>query len=788
MDKKLYKMMDWARVEQIVYSEEDMPKEFLGAHYVSGGLMINSFFPEADKCVAIVKIGATTKEYKMDKMDENGFFSCLIRTLTKPKYSYRFRVTKGKKVYEVEDPYRFKSLIPDKVLKQFADGICYDIYDYLGAHVTSIDRVKGVDFAVWAPNAVRISVVGDFNEWDGRIHQMQRLGESGVFEIFIPGVESNSNYKFELKLKGGMVILKSDPYAFYSELRPDTASVVYDISKFKWHDDEFINNRNNIQGNDKPISIYEMYLGSFKKPTNGDKFCNYKEIANEVASYVKKMGYTHVELMPIMEHPFDASWGYQVIGYYAPTSRYGTPEDFMYFVDKMHENGIGVILDWVPAHFPRDTHGLSNFDGTCLYEHLDPRRGTHPDWGTLLYNYGRPEVSNYLIANALFWIKNYHADGIRMDAVASMLYLDYGRQNDFVPNIYGGNEDLEAVEFIKHLNSINKKMNTGAIMIAEESTAWPKVTGALNDDGLGFDYKWNMGWMNDYLGFIRLDPLYRGGHYGELTFSMIYAYSEKFMLVFSHDEIVHGKSSLIGKMPGTIPEKFANLRLSFAYMYTHPGKKLSFMGMDIGEFDEWNEDRSVEWELLQYDEHRLFNDYVKSLIEIYRETPALYELDNKSNGFEWINNISTNETIIVFLRKDKAGNNVLVVCNFSNVDYDNYKIGVPFSGKYKEIFSSDDLRFGGKGFRNIRVKPSKKDECDGREYSIRVKVPALSVSMFTCEEVPYEELIPKKMIKNVNKKEKITTKKSIVKANANTKNSVKKTSKIVKKAPRNQFQ
>lgn len=754
MDKKLYKNMDWARIEQVVYSEEDRPSDFLGAHYVSGGYIIQCFIPGASKCVAIVNLSGTQKEYKMDRMDNEGFFAVMVRSLTKAPIKYRFNVTIGKKTFEVEDPYRFKPMIPDAALSKFNAGICYDIYEYLGAHIKTSDGVRGVDFAVWAPNAVRVSVVGDFNNWDGRIHQMNRISNTGVFELFIPNVKAGDIYKFELKLKGGMVILKSDPYAFLSEVRPNTASVVYDISDHIWKDREYVVNREKYNKKDKPMSVYELHLGSFSKPDDGREFYNYVEIADKVIAYVKKMGYTHIEIMPIMEHPLDESWGYQVIGYYAPTSRYGTPEDFMCFMDKMHENGIGVILDWVPAHFPRDVHGLSNFDGTCLYEHLDPRKGFHPDWGTLVFNYGRPEVSNYLISNALFWIKKYHADGIRIDAVASMLYLDYGRRDgEWIPNVYGSNENLEAVEFIKHLNSINKKMNTGALIIAEESTAWPKVTGDLNEDGLGFDYKWNMGWMNDFLGFIRLDPLYRGAHYGELTFSMIYAYSERFMLVYSHDEVVHGKASLLGKMPGNRNEKFANLRLAFAYMYVHPGKKLSFMGQDIGEFDEWNESRSVEWDLLNYNEHAEFNEFVKDLIALYKSNPALYELDNQVEGFEWINNISTNETIIVFLRKDEKGNNLLIVCNFANVDREKYKIGVPFSGKYKEIFSTDNVKYSGNGNTNGRVKISKYEECDGREYSIRIKVPALSVSVFSCEEVPYEELKPKtKKTKKVSKK------------------------------------
>lgn len=737
MDKKLYKMMDWARVEQIVYSEEDNPHEYLGAHFVKGGWMINCFIPGADKCIVM----SGKKEYKMDKMDEEGFFSVLIRAVTKTKISYKFKVTKGKDTYIVEDPYRFGSMFDSKTLKAFSAGICYDIYEYLGAHVRKKDGVNGVNFAVWAPNAVRVSVVGDFNQWDGRSHQMRRLGDSGIFELFIPRVRIGDNYKYEIKIHGGMVVLKSDPYGFSAELRPGTASCVSDIDKYKWNDDEFVANRADFNSSDKPLSVYEIHLGSFAKPDDGREFLNYRELAEEIIPYVLKMGYTHIELMPVMEHPFDESWGYQVIGMYAPTSRYGSPDDFMYFVDKMHENGIGVILDWVPAHFPRDVHGLSNFDGTCLYEHQDPRRANHPDWGTLCFNYGRPEVSNYLIANALFWIKKYHADGIRMDAVASMLYNDYGRLGgDWVPNIYGGNENLEAAEMLKHLNSINKKMNTGALMIAEESTAWPKVTGNLDDDGLGFDYKWNMGWMNDYLGFIRLDPLYRSGHYGELTFSMIYAYSERFILVFSHDEVVHGKASLLSKMPGERDRKFANLRLTLGYMYTHPGKKLLFMGSDIGEWDEWNEKRSVEWELLQYEEHAMLNNFVKSLNEFYKATPALYSLDNDVKGFEWINNISANETILVYLRKDTEENCVLVVCNFADIDRKNYKIGVPFSGKYKEIFTTEAEEFGGAGSCNPRVKRSKADECDGRENSIRIDLPALSVCVFSCTFFKPEEL------------------------------------------------
>ena len=741
MDKKLYKMMDWARVEQVVYSEEDNPHDFLGAHYVPGGLLIQCFIPNAISARAIVKIAGKEKIVKMDMMDEEGFFACLIRSIVKTKFSYKLQYSNSEGTFTIDDPYRFKSIFNESILKKFSLGVSYDIYEYLGAHVRRAENVKGVNFAVWAPNAVRVSVVGDFNNWDGRFHQMKRLGDSGVFEIFIPGVNEGDIYKYELKLKGGMVIMKADPYGFSSQLRPETASRVVDINKYSWNDSEFIDKRQSFQDYDTPFAVYEVHLGSFTSAKDGKEFPDYRELAQEIIPYVKRMGYTHVELMPVMEHPLDESWGYQVTGYFSPTSRYGTPEDFMYFVDQMHINGIGVILDWVPAHFPRDVQGLASFDGTCLYEDGNPMRGNHPDWGTLVFDYGKPQVSIFLISNALFWINKYHADGIRMDAVASMLYLDYGKSyGQWEKNIYGGNENLEAVELIKHLNSINKKMKTGALIIAEESTAWPKVTGDLNDEGLGFDYKWNMGWMNDFLSFIRLDPLYRGGSYNDLTFSMIYAYSERFMLIFSHDEVVHGKASLLSKMPGQRDRKFANLRAAFGFMYMHPGKKLTFMGQDFGQWEEWNEKTVIPWVMLNYEDHIRLNDYVKALNEFYRSSPALYEYDNKAEGFEWINNISTNETVVVFLRKDKAGNNLLVICNFSDVDRKDYKIGVPFSGKYKEVFSSDDVKFGGRGFVNPRVKRSKEDECDGRVYSVRVNVPALSVSVFSCEYFKPEDL------------------------------------------------
>ena len=729
MTNKLHKLMDWAAIEAIVYSEEDNPHKILGIHSVSGGKLVQVFYPEAIEAVLHTK----GKDYPMEQADEEGFYAVLIpKNTSTDNYSFTVTMEDGTK-HDFYDPYGFEPVIDKKDAEKFNKGINYEIYHLLGAHPYVIDGIHGVLFAVWAPNAMRVSVVGDFNHWDGRVHQMRRLWDSGIFELFIPMANIGDNYKFEIKAKGGLTFLKADPYAFYSQKRPENASVVYDLAGFSWNDDKWMEQRKEVNSHKTPMSILEVHLGSFAKPDDGRDFYNYRELAPMIASYVKEMGYTHIELMPIMEHPFDASWGYQVIGYYSPTSRYGTPDDFRFFMNYLHQNGIGVILDWVPAHFPRDTHGLSNFDGTCLYEHEDPRQGFHPHWGTLIYNYGRPEVKNYLISNVLYWAKEFHADGIRMDAVASMLYLDYGKNDgEWIANMYGGKENLEAMEFLKHLNSIMKKMEPSVLMIAEESTAWPNVTGEIKKDGLGFDYKWNMGWMNDFLDYMRCDPLFRAGRHGELTFSMIYAYSEKFVLVLSHDEVVHGKASLIGKMPGEVPEKFANLRAAYGFMMMHPGKKLLFMGQDIGEFNEWNEERSVEWELLQYDDHKKLKGYVAELNKFYKEHPALYELDEKAEGFEWINNISADENVVIFLRKTgKEKETLLVACNFSGVDREDYKIGVPFAGKYKEIFNSDAKKFGGSGFANTKILVSKDDECDEREESIRIKLPAFSVTVFS---------------------------------------------------------
>lgn len=729
MNKRLYKLMNWPKIEEIIYSESDNPHEILGPHRAGNQTLVQAYFPEARK-VEIV-FDRTGKIFQMERADDDGFFAALLPMTEKEVPVYRYMVEdKDGVMVQRGEAYRYAPVITEADTEKFKNGIHYTIYEKLGAHPMTLNRVKGTSFAVWAPNAVRVSVVGDFNGWDGRVHQMRRLWDSGIFELFIPGAKPGDNYKYELKLKGGLTYLKSDPYGNASELRPDTASVVTDLSDFQWEDEEFLKNRSDFQSPEAPVSVYEMYLGSFMAGQDGKEFANYREIANRLIPYVKEMGYTHVELMPVMEHPLDESWGYQVIGYYAPTARYGSPQDFMYFVNAFHKAGIGVILDWVPAHFPRDAYGLSNFDGTCLYEHRDPRQSFHPHWGTLIYNYGRPQVSNYLIANALFWVEKYHADGIRMDAVASMLYLDYGKQDgEWVANIYGGKENLEAIEMIKHLNSMMKKRNPGVLSIAEESTAFPRVTGSLEEDGLGFDLKWNMGFMNDYLGYIQYDPYFRSHHHGELTFSMIYQYSEKYILPFSHDEVVHGKATLIGKMPGEREAKFANLRLSYAYLMTHPGKKLLFMGQELGEFDEWNENRLIRWELQSVAEHAGIAALVRDLNHLYRSCPELHALDDHPDGFEWINHISANDCYLSFARKGRTPEEmVVVVANFSGIPRD-ITTGVPAAGKYKEIFNSDSEKYGGTGRVNSRIKHSRDAEWDTRENSVTVKLAPLSLSI-----------------------------------------------------------
>ena len=618
----------------------------------------------------------------------------------------------------------------------FGQGTHYDLYNKLGAHPMTVDEEEGVYFAVWAPNAAAVSIVGDFNEWDENATPMERLEPLGIYQIFLTGIKVGDIYKYCVTAQDGNKTLKADPYGFQAELRPNNASVVADISDFKWHDSRWMKKREKFDDKKNPMFVYEVHPGSWKKheqtEEDEDGFYNYREIAHELAAYVKDMGYTHVELMGIAEHPFDGSWGYQVTNYFAPTSRHGSPEDFQYFMNYMHEHNIGVILDWVPAHFPRDAFGLAEFDGTCLYEYADPRKGEHPDWGTKVFDYGKTEVQNFLICNALFWLEHYHVDGLRVDAVASMLYLDYGREDgQWVPNIYGGNENLEAIEFFKHLNTIVKKRNPGIVMIAEESTAWPKVTDKAEYGGLDFSLKWNMGWMHDFLEYMKLDPYFRKYNHTKMNFAMVYAYSENYMLVLSHDEVVHLKCSMIEKMPGSYEDKFKNLMAGYAFMTGHPGKKLLFMGQDFGQHREWSEKRELDWFLLDKEPNRHLQAFVKELLHLYKNNKCLYEYDCYPEGFEWINADDGDRSIFSFVRHSESGkSNMLFVINFTPVERPDYRVGTTCRRKHTLVLNSDDKKFGGTGKRRPKeYKPAKK-ECDGRKYSFRYKLPAYGVAVF----------------------------------------------------------
>lgn len=720
--------INWMEVDALVQGIHNNPHHILGMHECIDDLYINAYLPGA-KVVNAIEV-STRKKYTLVSERVPGFFSVVIKDKKPFEYKLNVRFDNGDEVTYF-DPYVFEPVIDPIDISLFNEGKHYSIYEKMGAHPMTVDGVEGVLFAVWAPNADRVSVVGNFNNWDGRRHPMRKLDYSGIYELFIPGKLVGEIYKYEIKAKSGQVFMKSDPYAFSSEVRPANASRIVDIS-YKWKDTAWMEKRETKDTDAQPMAIYEMHLGSWKRPTDGREFFNYRDIASLLADYLLMMNYNYVELMPIMEHPYDPSWGYQVTGYYAPTSRYGSPADFMYFVDYLHSKGIGVILDWVPAHFPKDEHGLGRFDGTALYEHEDPKRGEHPHWGTYIYNYGRNEVRNFLVANALYWAEKYHIDGIRIDAVASMLYLDYGRgDGEWLPNIYGGNENLEAIDFIKELNSKMHELHKGVIMIAEESTAWPMMTHPVEAGGLGFDYKWNMGWMNDFLNYMKLDPLYRKYHHNDLTFSMVYAYSEKFILVLSHDEVVHEKGSMIAKMPGGYEDKFSNLRVAYGYMMTHPGKKLLFMGQEIAQFVEFNENAEVDWSLFEFDAHVFMQGYVKELNELYKTEPALYELDSSPEGFTWINCNSANTSLLSYIRKGKKeSDTLLIICNFTPMEHKAYKLATPSGGRWQEIFSSDNSRYGGEGRNNKTVKQAKKAECDGQEHYISVTVPPLSISVF----------------------------------------------------------
>lgn len=733
--------INWMEVDALVQGIHNNPHHILGMHECIDDLYINAYLPGA-KVVNAIEV-STKKKYTLVSERVPGFFSVVIKDKKPFEYKLNVRFDNGDEVTYF-DPYVFEPVIDPIDISLFNEGKHYSIYEKMGAHPMTVDGVEGVLFAVWAPNADRVSVVGNFNNWDGRRHPMRKLDYSGIYELFIPGKLVGEIYKYEIKAKSGQVFMKSDPYAFSSEVRPANASRIVDIS-YKWKDTAWMEKRETKDTDAQPMAIYEMHLGSWKRPTDGREFFNYRDIASLLADYLLMMNYNYVELMPIMEHPYDPSWGYQVTGYYAPTSRYGSPADFMYFVDYLHSKGIGVILDWVPAHFPKDEHGLGRFDGTALYEHEDPKRGEHPHWGTYIYNYGRNEVRNFLVANALYWAEKYHIDGIRIDAVASMLYLDYGRgDGEWLPNIYGGNENLEAIDFIKELNSKMHELHKGVIMIAEESTAWPMMTHPVEAGGLGFDYKWNMGWMNDFLNYMKLDPLYRKYHHNDLTFSMVYAYSEKFILVLSHDEVVHEKGSMIAKMPGGYEDKFSNLRVAYGYMMTHPGKKLLFMGQEFGQLREWSEARSLDWFLLDQPLHKKMQKWVADLNHMYTTYDACYYNDNNQMGFEWTKVDDANTSIIAFVRRGKTvKDQLLFVCNFVPVERKDYWIGVPCLTEYEEIINSDAKIYGGSGTKNGKVKAFE-EKCDRMPYAISIDIAPLSVMVFKYDYVDKKPAIAKK--------------------------------------------
>ena len=617
----------------------------------------------------------------------------------------------------------------------FGQGTHYEIYKKLGAHLTEYEGEKGVYFAVWAPHAKGVRVVGEFNCWGSDGYRMNRLEPLGIYEVFVPGLEEGCMYKYLIETEKGDYLYKADPFAFYAEKRPGTASRVADISGFTWHDDRWMTKRAGWNAAESPMSIYEVHPGSWKRHPHEeeeDGFYNYRELAAELTEYIKKMGYTHIELMGIAEHPFDGSWGYQVTGYFAPTSRYGTPEDFQYMIDYFHKHNIGVILDWVPAHFPRDAHGLANFDGEALYEHPDSRRGEHPDWGTKIFNYEKSEVRNFLIANALFWLGEYHIDGLRVDAVASMLYLDYGKQDgQWLPNKYGGNENLDAVWFFKHLNSVVHGRGDGSMIIAEESTAWPGVTKDVDDGGLGFTFKWNMGWMNDFLEYMKLDPYFRKDNHNKMTFAMSYAYSENYILVLSHDEVVHLKCSMLNKMPGYLDDKFANLKAGYTFMFGHPGKKLLFMGNEFAQLQEWSEARELDWFLLKEDRHLHMQNYVRALLQLYKKYRCLYELDDSWDGFQWINADDSYRSIFSFVRYSKTKRkNLLFVMNFTPMERPDYRVGVPKKKKYELVLDSDAEEYGGSGRKRAKVYDAKKGSCDNQKYYVEYPLSAYGTAVF----------------------------------------------------------
>ncbi|MDE2059033.1 MAG: 1,4-alpha-glucan branching protein GlgB [candidate division NC10 bacterium] len=721
-------------IEAIVQGEHGDSFAVLGPHEVHVAsepcVAVRAFLPDAREAT-VVHADGVSEDRPMELAHPDGLFEVIVPTRD-GLFPYRLRVVDRQgEGCEIEDPYRFPSTLSDYDLYLMGEGSHFRNYEKLGAHLMTLGGVPGVCFAVWAPNAKRVSVVGDFNRWDGRRHPMRHHPGNGIWDLFIPGLTEGALYKFEIKSQSGEPLaLKADPFAFAFEPSPRTASRVFNIDAYRWGDASWMEAREHYNGLERPVAIYEVHLGSWMRPREeGKDFLTYRELAHQLADYLTEMGYTHVELLPITEHPFYGSWGYQTIGYFAPTCRYGTPADFMYFVDHLHQCGIGVILDWVPSHFPRDPHGLVYFDGTYLYEHEDPRRGEHREWGTLIFNYGRKEVDNFLLSNALFWLERYHLDGLRVDAVASMLYLDYSRKpGEWIPNIHGGNENLEAVAFLRRLNELIYEHHPGVMTIAEESTAWPQVSRPTYMGGLGFGLKWNMGWMHDMLGYMALDPIHRSYHHNNLTFGLLYAFSENFILPLSHDEVVHGKGSLLGKMSGDIWQKFANLRGFYVYMYGQPGKKLLFMGGEFGQWREWNHDQGLDWHLLtEGPHHKGVQRLVQDLNRLYRAQPALHEVDFDLRGFEWIDCHDWQGSIVSFLRHARNPEDfMIVVCNFTPVPRYGYRIGVPTGGYYVELLNSDAAIYGGSNLGNGGGVTAEPIPDHGQPFSLLLTLPPLA--------------------------------------------------------------
>ncbi|HAR63175.1 MAG: 1,4-alpha-glucan branching enzyme [Candidatus Margulisiibacteriota bacterium] len=726
---------DLAPVKSIINSDHGRPSDILGAHPIKYDWrsmhVIRAYRPDAKQIFVIDKNNPDVA-HEMQSVYYENFFEVVVDIQESPQYFFKI-INYNNDEYTVEDPYNFPQIIGDMDLHLFGEGNNNKVYEILGAHPKTINGISGYHFAVWAPNAVRVSVIGDFNYWDGRYHLMNVLGNSGIWELFIPGITNNMNYKFEVKTKAGHLLEKVDPYGYFNEVPPKTSSVTYDLSNFDWDDEQWMSARTEDAFMKAPISIYEVHLGSWMRiPEEENRYLTYKELAHKLVDYVLEMGYTHIELLPVAEHPFSGSWGYQITGYYAVTSRFGDPHDFMYFVNHCHKNNIGVLIDWVPGHFPKDGHGLAYFDGTPLYEHEDPRLGEHKDWGTLIFNYGRNEIRNFLIANALFWLDKYHIDGLRVDAVASMLYLDYSRnEGEWIPNYFGGRENLEAVHFIRLFNKLAHHYFPGVLTIAEESTAWGGVSHPTYTGGLGFSLKWNMGWMNDFLEYISKDPIHRKYHHEMLTFALLYAFTENFVLVLSHDEVVHGKRSILDKMPGNLEEKFANARLLHGFMCGHPGKKLIFQGAEIGQWTEWNHNTSIEWHLLQYEPHQKLQKFVKDINNLYKNETALHQVDFQYYGFEWIDFHDWESSIISFIRKGNNPEDILVfVFNFTPVLREHYRIGVPQQAFYKEIINSDSEIYGGGNRGNNGGVLADNFGTHNRPFSIDITLPPLGMVIF----------------------------------------------------------